>query len=241
MARGTTLTSLLAMLNGELGNSTATNVARDAELTVLLSNKQKQMASEYNWPFLERRWNAACASGVQFVGLPTMDDLGDTSAIDFEKPVLVEVLWNTYYTPVEYGIGSEQYNTLDFARGQQSDQIQRWRMNANVNEVTSANTYEVWPVPVTAQVMRFTGQRTLKALAVAADTADLDDMLLVLFVAAEKLARTKQADAALKMQAATRRLQWCKQSYPAQEQRRCLGAGNTKSKPRTTGMIILVR
>lgn len=242
MARGTTLTNLLAMLNAELGNSTASDTTRDARYSILLSNKQKWYSTEYEWSFLERRWDCVVPAGQQFTALPTLDDLGDNSAINFERMPRVEVLWTIKYQPVHYGIGAEEYNTYNFQlNGQASDPIQRWRMASNVNEASSPDKFEVWPVPVSVATMRFTAQRTLKALAVGADTADLDDMLLVLSVAGELLTRTKQADAQYKLAEAKNRFQWLKQNYPAQDKKRQMGGGGDaefKRQRRNVGLII---
>ncbi len=250
MALGTTLADLRAMLKAEIGDFAGTNPVRDAELNVLLSNKQKWLATEYDWPFLERRWDASVAPGAQYTTFPTVDDLGQTTNIDMERMPRVEVLWNTQYQPVSYGIGRDEYNTMNIARGQSSDPILRWRWASPVNEpATPANSgtpnkFEVWPVPVTNQTIRFTGQRTLQTLASNSDTADLDDMLLVLFVAAERLIRSKQADGKERMELAERRLSWIKRNYPVRSRTRVLGGGEEedfKQQRRTVGMTIVVR
>lgn len=232
------------MLKGEIGDFAGTNAVRDAELIQLLSNKQKWLATEYEWPFLEQRWDQVVGVGSQYKTLPTVDAEGNTTAINMERSPKVELYWGQHWTPVEYGIGSDEYNTLDYSLGQASDPIQRWRVATNPNEVTNPNQYEVWPVPVTAQTIRFTGQRTLQALAASTDTADLDDMLLVYFVAGERLMRSKQADAQMKLQMAQKRLAWVRQNYPTRDTRRVLGGGGEsdfKRDRRNVGMLIAVR
>lgn len=244
MARGTTVVSLLAKLKAEIGDFSGTNTVRDLELTQLLDNKQKWLATEYEWPFLEQRWDQTVAIGAQFKTLPTTDAEGDTTAINMERFPKVEVYWGQHWTPVEYGIGSDEYNTLDHSLGQDSDPIQRWRVATNPNEPTNPNQYEVWPVPVTAQTIRFTGQRTVTDLTANGATADLDDMLLVYFVAGERLMRSKQQDAQLKLQMAQRRLQWVRQNYPTRDVRRSLAGGGEsdfKRDRRNVGMLIAVR
>src|ERR1051326_1863500 len=243
MARGTQLSVLLNMLNAELGYSTASNPNRDAELTMLLSNMQQWLTTEYNWPFLERRWDVVVAPGQQYVGFPTSNDLPEVVDMNLERYPKVEVYWNTIYQPVAYGIGEDQYNFMNFALGQQSDPIQRWRAATNPNEPTDPNQFEVWPVPVTQQTIRFTGQRAVLPLSAPTDTADLDDMLLVYSVAAKKLTRAKDASAPMIAKEAARRLQWCKQNYPTEEKRRCLGnqfADQFSSDRKLIGMLIAV-
>lgn len=225
MPRGTTVSSMLAMLKAEIGDFSGINTTRDAELTVLLSNMQQRLVSEHYWPFLERHWDVECAANTQFISLPTEtagDPEAEMSSINLDQLPVAKVLWNQIYQPVEYGIDEDQYNTFNFALGQQSDPIQRWRLATNPNEPEDPNQFEVWPVPVTVQTIRFTGERAILPLTAPTDTADLDDMLIVLFVAAERLARSEKADSQLKMQMAQRRLQWLKQGYTPKRVRRML-------------------
>jgi hypothetical protein len=239
--RGTQLKVLRDMLKAELGDASSGTRDSDKVLNTLLSNKQKWLATEYDWPFLQRRWDVGVGANAQFIAFPVQDDNTDVVDINLERTPTVEVYWNQVYQPIEYGIGSDEYNTFDFSLGQQTDPIQRWRAATNPNEPTMQNTFEVWPVPVTAQTVRFTGQRALLPLAADTDTADLDDMMLVLFVAGEKLLRSKQRDAELKMQEANRRMAWVKQNYPTRSKRRALGSSIDGDKPKLTGMIIVTK
>ena len=248
MARGTSLSTLLTMLKAEVGDSSNTNTAMDATYIQLLSNKQQWLATEYAWPFMEQRWNVSASSGIQFLALPTTtagQPVIETVAINLDHKPLVECYFNTVWSDVDYGIGKDEYNTLDFSLGQQSDPIQRWRMASNSDESNKPNYFEVWPVPVTNQVIRFTGQRMPNVLATpASDKADLDDLLLVYFVAAERLQRTKQGDAQLKLQLGQRRLQMLRQNYPVRSVSRTMdGQGDSewKKSRRITGMTIITR
>lgn len=242
MARGTTLTNLLSMLNGEIGNAGATNTSRDAILSIALSNKQKAYATQYDWPFLEDRWNVNVAPSTQYVNYPTLNDEGETSSINLERMPIVEVQWTLKWNPVQYGIGSQEYNALDFSQGQASDPIQKWRMATNVTEPANPNVFEVWPVPVSLQIVRFTGQRTLLPLSAGADVADLDDMLLVLSVAADYLKRAKQADWEDKTLQAKRHFQFLRQAYPTEDKKTYLGGGSANQKDRKlVGLLIATR
>lgn len=242
--RGNTLTNILAMLNAEVGNAGQPNATRDAIFAIALSNKQKTYATQFSWPFLQDRWDATVQPGTQYMVYPTVNDQGDTSAINFDWMPTVEVLWSTKYNPVEYGIGSEQYNALDVRQGQTSDPILRWRMANNVDEAGPAtpNEFEVWPVPVTQQTVRFTGQRTLENLVNGNDTADLDDMLLVLSVAADDLKRRKQPDWQDKLLASRTHFTLLRQNYPSIDKQLYLGGGSANRKERKlVGMTIAVR
>lgn len=238
------------MLKAETGDFANTNTTRDALLNALLSNKQKQLATENQWPFLERRWNVPVAANTQYVSLPTTtsaDPTAQTVDIDLDRLPFAEVLFNQVYLPIRYGIGDEEYNALNFAFGRQSDPIQRWRLATNAMSTSEAsvpvNAFEVWPVPVTAQTIRFTGRRALLPLTDEAHKCDLDDMLIVLFVAADLLARAKQPDAPLKLQNAQKRFQWLIQGWTQKDVRRTLdndGDARFHRDMRLRGMTVIV-
>lgn len=82
-----------------------------------------------------------------------------------------------------------------------------------------SSVMEIWPLPVSLQDMRFTGQRLLNPLIAATDCADLDDMLLVLYVAAELCRKRKSADADLKLQEAQTQLASVRSNYPRRTRR----------------------
>lgn len=237
MARGTQLSDLLRMLKGQLGLSVQPNPAQDGELKELLSFAQMWLGREYMWPFLENRWDVVVSPFTQYVDFPTVDQESDAVDVDLDRMPLVEVLWTTQYKSVEYGIGSEQYNSMDAAQGQYSDPIQRWRI---VDELGVGNQFEVWPVPTQQQTVRFTGLRAVQPLEADTDKADLDDMLIVLCVAADKLTRAKQADAPLKTENFKRQLAILRMNSPSTDTTRMLGCGNQQRKPRLAGMKIII-
>lgn len=226
MARGTQLSKIREMLKAEIGDFSGTNAARDSELNVKLSNKQQQYAKEYDWSFLERRWEVAAAAGTRFYVFPTVDaDLGETAKIDLDMLDRVEVFWCNTYLPVLYGIGKDEYNFLNPSLNQAADPIRRWREASNPNEATGANQFEVWPVPVGSSTIRFTGNRQLLPLSADADKADLDDMLLVLGVAVDILMRDKQPDAQVKAQMLVRHLRHVGARNQTRDVKRILGQG----------------
>lgn len=245
MARGTSLAKMVTLLKAEIGNNSGTNVAGDSALKRKLELFQMWLATELEWPFLERRWDVTAPVNTQFLTFPAQtDNAAQVNDINMEREVKVEVKWNQVYQPVEYGIGIDEYNTLDFALQQQSDPIQRWRAATNPNEPKNPNTFEVWPVPITAQSLRFTGQRALLPLQADLDTADLDDVLMISGVAAEVLLNLKQADAQAKLTKFQNRLAFIRQSYPTRDVRRVLGGGGDsefKREHRLAGMIIAVK
>jgi hypothetical protein len=228
MPRGNTVANMLIMLKAEIGDFSGTNSTRDSELIQLMSNMQQRLLTEHYWPFMERWWDISCPPGIQYLTLPSNLDSEPTSEsfpINLDELPTVQNFWNNIYQPVEVGINWEQYNSFNFALGQQSDPIQRWRLATNPNEPENPNVFEVWPVPVTTQTLRFTGERVLQSFVAPTDTADLDDTLIVLFVAAEKIQRSEKPDWQTKLTMAQRRLQWLKQGYTPKRKRRCLDGG----------------
>lgn len=240
MARGNTLLNIRNMLKAEIGDYSGTNTNADAELNTLLSNKQLWLATEYAWPFLERRWDVVVTPGQQFVNLPTVDDANVTATLNFNRMPSVQVHYNLQYYPVTYGIGSDQYNMLDFTLGQQADPIMRWRLASNPDETSNPNQFEVWPVPTVQQTIRFIGQRVPFVLVQDTDKADMDDILLVYLVAADRLARLKQPDAALMLSKAQRVLANQRQVYPTKDKVRILGGGTQTDGSRPPEGIKLV-
>lgn len=212
MARLTPLSTLRTMLKAQLGRSLTVGTADDAILNQLISDKQKWLGGEYDWPFLEDRFDVAVPGNSRYIAFPTLDDEGDTTAMNLERPYLVEVFWNNLWSKLDYGIGSEQFNYLNSDQpGQIQDPIQRWRWSQE-------GKFEVWPMPSSQQTIRFTGQRNLDTLSADSDTADLDDQLIVLAVAAELLARAKQKDAQMKQQMYNERLLRVRSAYPTKPQ-----------------------
>lgn len=199
MARGTTLANIYTMLKAKLGQNTVqTNT--QARYYQLLSDKQKWLANEYDFPFLKDEWDVNIGQNARYVAFPTVDTAGATYSINLERPILLEVKWSNEWQEVVFGIGSQEYNYLDSdAVGQIQDPVQRWDWQSNTQ-------FEIWPKPASAQLLRFTGQRQLNPLVTGTDTADLDDQIIMLFVAADILSRSRQADAQACMQQATERL-----------------------------------
>jgi hypothetical protein len=188
MARGTTLADLLVMVKAECGyNLQGVATAQDQELKALLSNMQLWLWSQYQWPFLYTHADVGATAGGRYLNFP--------AGLSFDYPTEAETKWGDLWYDVAYGIKGEQYEAVDPDRGQFQDPIERWQNY-------SATQFEVWPVPSDAQTLRFWGTATLPDLKVDSDVAALDDLLIVLFTAAEKLGRSKQKDAQNKLQRA---------------------------------------
>jgi hypothetical protein len=215
MARGTTLSNLVTMLKAELGDSLSAGTQSDAVYKKLLESKQKFLVTEFVFPFLEDRWDSSVVAGSRFLNFPTANIQSVTVAIDHEQTLKAEVKYNDLWRPMEYGIGSDEYNTFDSDADERSDPIQRWRYQGT--------QFEVWPRPTTAQTVRFTGQRVLSALTDNDHTADLDDVLLVLSVAVPLMLKSKNPAVSQKASEANRRLLRLLAKYSTRDEQVILG------------------
>jgi hypothetical protein len=210
------------MLKRELGIDPGTNADLDLELNGLLEDRQQWLSGEYDWPFLEHRWSVNCPIGEQFLGFPTTTDEAETLAINFDRPYYVEVFYVQKWEPVDYGIGATEFNIWNSYLLEKNDPIQRWMFHDD-------SDFEVWPLPATAQIVRFTAKRnvvTLRTNGSYNDSAvlDLDDLLVVYFTAAERLLRNKQADASAKLQLAQERMRVVRATYPSRTRKVVLGS-----------------
>ena len=218
--RGTTLIELRNMLKSLLGQTSGS--ALDPMYNRLLSDKQKWLADEFEWPFLEDRFDLVVPAGSRYLPFPTIDNEGLTLALNLEYPVKAEVYWSTIWQELDYGIDSEQFNFINSDNGETQDPIQRWRWSQE-------GEIEIWPLNVQGTIIRFTGQRSLDVLEQDFDAADLDDQLIVLPVAAELLARSKQPDASAKQALFAERFRAIKAHYPTKKNGLVFGGGSQET------------
>lgn len=200
MARGTTLEALVNNLRAEIGQSTNTAVSRASldSLTQTLRRQQARLWTDYDWPFLRVERDIQMQAGGRYYDFPV-----DLDLTRIEK---AEIKWGGIWQPVAYGISSEDFVLHDSDLGIRNNPVMRWDYyNGALN--TPVNQFEVWPIPANNGTpaskelhLRFTGIRKLRSLVAMSDTADLDDDLLVLYSAAEILARLKTPDASSKLE-----------------------------------------
>lgn len=219
MPRGTALPDLVASLRAEIRDAQDTDLTTDANVEYIqaLAKKQRDLANRHDWTFLEDKWDLTVPAGSRYLAIPTSNIRSIASAINFARPVCAYRFFNSLYTRIDYGISVHEMNYQDSDAGDQLDAVQRWSIDTNTGDATNANQVEVWPIPSTAQKIRFVGQRTVRALAVAADLADLDDDLLVYFVAADYLALRDQTNAVIVQRKAQEHLLLLRASYPVRE------------------------
>lgn len=209
--RQNSLLNVRQMFKAECGASLNTTVSTisDNQFNYFLYNTQNWLASENDWPFLRTLIDVPIPGGTQYTALPSLNYERATSLV-------VEVFYNQIYQPVQYGIDSREYNISNFALQQTQVPVERWSFS-------DENDFEVWPVSLQGQTMRFTGQRPITTLFSAGTTfsdaalLDLDDLLVVYFAAAKYLQQLKDPSAQDMLAKATKRMNDVRAAYPKRE------------------------
>ncbi len=102
-----------------------------------------------------------------------------------------------------YGISLAHMNVYDSADGEMADPVERWMPSSD----GTASKIEVWPCPATSGAkITFEGKRRPATLKDGDSLVDLDDIMVVLFAAAEALAGSQAKEAEAKASAARTRL-----------------------------------
>lgn len=193
MARGTTLGELVTQLRTEakLDPNPALSLNIVESMKQKLRATQERLYDEFDWPHLKVTQDKQVQAGQRYYDVPT--------DINLERIIAVDYRWGGVWHPVERGISLEQYNQHDSDNSViRVDPVQRW----DVKHTGSGAQIEIWPLPLTNYnattkdgSLRFTGIRRLGALVAIADLADLDDQLIVKYVAASMLASRKDPEA----------------------------------------------
>lgn len=196
MARNVSLGELIDDVRAEAGHSLQANLGvamRDVIIKVL-QRQQRRLWEDYDWTFLRVERDIAVQAGQRYYNIP--------ADLTLERIEKVEFKYGDRWIPMGHGIGRTQLDQYDSDRGVRGFPVERWQEYEN-------NQIELWPVPSqngslaqSYDVVRFFGIRKLRPFVAESDVADLDDTLLVLYSAAEILAREKAADASLKLQMA---------------------------------------
>jgi hypothetical protein len=196
MARNVTLGELIDDVRAEAGHSLQANLgaAMREVLVKIIQRQQRRLWEDYDWTFLRVDRDVAVQAGQRYYNIPT--------DLSLERIERVEFKYGDRWIVMRHGIGREQLDQHDSDKGIRAFPVERWAEYEN-------DQVEFWPIPSqngslanSSDVVRFTGIRKLRPLVAESDRADLDDTLLVLYSAAEVLAREKSADAGLKLQMA---------------------------------------
>lgn len=190
MPAGVLLNDLVSGLRAKTGKSlnVAMGVSERDTLVSLLQQKQQYLYAAYDWPVLEASFTVPLVAGTTSYNYP--------SGLAFDY---INNVWCQETTPapgrylrLEYGIEPEHYNCQ--AQGDQGWPIERWMVKDDPT-LASGVMFDVWPTPSQAGIVLFRGRRALKPLVSNSDTCTLDSDLIILFTAADILARQKAEDA----------------------------------------------
>jgi hypothetical protein len=219
MARGKTLAQLVDSTRLEIGasNSVALGVDFEENVKETLRRVQEMLYDDYDWPHLNIISTKTLSAGSRYYDMP--------ADMNFDRIQNVTVLYGGEHLPLHRGIGFDEYSAYDPTNNERADPLQRW----DVRFTGVTDQIEVWPLPATAQTMYFEGIRDLPALTSDSSVAVLDDRMIVLFAAAEFLARKKLADAGVKQKLAQERYDRVKANSKSGDSPIQLGLG----KPRT--------
>lgn len=217
MARGTQLLQLVEDLREEVGRSTSVAVG-NADLPGLkqkLRRTQELLYDDYDWPFLRQIFPAKyLLAGEQYYDFP--------DGLNLERVEDVALWYNNLARPIDRGITPREYSIYNSAAGVKSEPAMAW----DVRWTGTKDQIEIWPLPVgNTQFLQFTGIRKLRPLVKDSDVADLDDQLIVLFCAAEILARQDAKNAAVVMKLAQTRLGTMRARVKGASRTRRMGQG----------------
>lgn len=179
--RGATLQQLVADLRVEAKFDPDPALSRNILPLMVrtLVRTQEFLYDEYDWPFMQVHRDILLEAGSRYYDFP--------SDLNLERVQQVDVLYSEQWQSVERRIELCNYNAHDSAADERQDPVQLW----DVVDIGDGPQIEVWPLPATPTTLRITGIRNLKPLVEDSDRADLDDMMIVLYAAAEFLAGNK--------------------------------------------------
>jgi hypothetical protein len=232
MARGKQLLSLIAQLRAETGRTqnVAVGVDEVENLKVILQRTQELLYEEYEWPHLRVQRTITLANNQRYYDLP--------ADLNFDRIQDVKLKYNGVYVPIERGILLEDYSIYDSNASpmEKSFPTLKW----DIRDTGSAEKLEAWPVPNQAATIYLLGTKKLGDLIEESDTADLDDRLIVLFAAAEILARQKSNDAKNKLSQAERRLMMLRRNSQSDSKMVQVGLGNRNGNRPHSGKTTIV-
>lgn len=231
MARGTQLQQLVAQLRAETGRNqnVAVGTSELDNLKEQLRRVQELLYDDNHWPFLQVERSLVLQAGQRYYDFP--EDL------NFDRIEVVKVKRNGIYTPVERGITFDDFSVYDSNAGDRSSPMLKW----DIRNTGTIEQLEAWPIPNEEGTLHFFGTKKLSKLVDDADRADLDDRLIVLFSAAEILARQKSPDAKNKLDLANTRLLKLKANGQAASKTVQVGQGYRHGNSHSGKTVLVVR
>lgn len=225
MSRGTTLVKLLDDLRAEarLSLNPAHNADSRPGQVKALQREQQRLWEDFDWPHLRVERQVPIQAGQRYYETP------ENMSID--RIERIELFTDGCWRQLLPGIDGEHYAAWNSDIDQRSWPPRRWKIHEDED-------IEVWPISdINADdttrdgYLKFTGIRNLRPLVDDADRADLDDVMLVGYCAAQMLAATGAKDAKLKLDAANSRYARLRGRLTPRRQFRMFGIGEVP-KPR---------
>lgn len=229
MARGKQLQELISQLRAETGHNQAVAVGTSQldNLKAQLGRVQEVLYDDYAWPFMRIERSINLQDGLRYYDLP--EDL------NYDRLECVKLKRNGVYTDLERGINFDDFSIYDSNSDERSSPMLKW----DIRNTGTVEQMEAWPIPNEAGSVHFFGTKKLARLTNDQDRADLDDRLIVLFTAAEILARQKSPDAKNKLDMANTRLLKLRANSQSSSKMIQVGLGG-KSRNTFSGKTVLV-
>lgn len=179
------LSEMVVDLRAEAGHSLVLGQGTNMEDTLkyYLRRTQREIYAAFDWPQFMAYETVAVTAGSRL--LPGFTNISDEQ---------INTLWTrsgSAWLPVLFGIDPADFSDFDPDSNVQSAPIQRYRydpLNAAL---------EIWPIPSLDTSVMGLGQIKLPPLVADGDKSLLDGQLIVMFAAANVLARQKDEDASL--------------------------------------------
>jgi hypothetical protein len=209
--RGQTLNELLSDLKAECGYSSnaAHGINNRDSLVQVLKRTQRRLWSDWDWMHMRVSRDMRINAGQRYYNCPT--------DLPYERIDAAEVKFGGQWLPLEFRINERHYSIYDPRIDERSWPIRRWDVAEDPADTAGTpdnrGMIEVWPMPSDSGTpeapgsdqegwIRLTGVRSLRPFTEDSHRCDLDGDLIVLFAAAEILARDRKEDAQVKLQAA---------------------------------------
>lgn len=196
--RGRQFLQLLDDLRDELDINSDPAVGSSATpgLKRALKRNYQTLYDSYDWPHLRQVFERITLNaGQRYYDFP--------EEMDYDKLEVAANWWGGMPHPMTRGIGFDEYSVTDSDNDERSDPVTHW----DVRRVDGKEMMEVWPIPSgTGQAIQFIGKTKFKPLVDDNDICLLDDELVLLYAAADRLPAKKRGDFNMKIAAAQARL-----------------------------------
>jgi hypothetical protein len=215
-------------LRAECGHSlsTAQGVNQEDTLKYLLARTQEELWTAFVWPDLIIRVDVTLAPGQYLYPFPA------NMTYDMVRSTWAATADSANWTELDYGIDEDQIEPGG-DNTHRADPVQCW-------SVDGASNFRVWPTPdQNGGWIRFKGMRQLAPFQANSDLSTLDATAIVLFTAADLLARAKAEDAAIKQQKAQRHLtKLLANKISAKSKVTVLGGGSPDLRLRNSNILV---